>query len=99
MTAVSPPVPSRHRATPVPASGPSQTQLLLRRLKPWFYHRWLQLPLVLSIAWLLLYDRYVLCKQYLFRYTDEDQTIMWYAAHELLHGRLHEPCFFGQDYN
>jgi len=42
----------------------------------------------------LFYDRYLLCKQYLFKYTDEDQAIMWYAAHELLKRAAHEPCFF-----
>ena len=55
--------------------------------------------MVLGIGLALVYDRYILCKEYLFSYTDVDQTIMWYAARELLHGRLHEPCFFGQDYN
>ncbi len=86
----------RWRAVEKPAAAP---RTLWERLQPHLYHRWLQLPLVLGIGALLFYDRYLLCKQYLFRYTDEDQAIMWYAAHELLNGRLHEPCFFGQDYN
>jgi hypothetical protein len=47
----------------------------------------------------LVADRYTLCQQYLFKYTDEDQVIMWLAGHDLLEGKLHEPCFFGQDYN
>ena len=31
--------------------------------------------------------------------TDEDQTLLWYAGRELLHLHLHEPNFFGQNYN
>jgi hypothetical protein len=55
--------------------------------------------LLLALATTLCYDRYILCRDYLFKYTDEDQAIMWDAAHELLHGRIREPCFYGQDYN
>jgi hypothetical protein len=58
-----------------------------------------KLALVLGIAAALFWDRSTLCRQYLFRYTDEDQTCMWYAAHDLLHGRIAEPAFYGQDYN
>ena len=32
-------------------------------------------------------------------YTDQDQTILWYAGRELLRGRFYEPNFFGQKYN
>lgn len=32
-------------------------------------------------------------------YTDIDQTLLWYAAKEFVHGRLHEPNFYGQLYN
>jgi hypothetical protein len=32
-------------------------------------------------------------------YTDHDQCTLWHAATEALHGRLHEPCFYGQSYN
>ncbi len=71
----------------------------MARLRPLLYHSWFQTSLLLGIAGTLFYDRYTLCKQYLFKYTDEDQAIMWYAAHELLNGRIHEPCFYGQDYN
>jgi len=56
-------------------------------------------PLLLGIAGALVYDRYALCRQYLFKYLDEDQACMWYAAHDLLHGRIAEPAFYGQDYN
>jgi hypothetical protein len=32
-------------------------------------------------------------------HTDQDQTILWYAARELLSGKVYEPNFFGQRYN
>jgi hypothetical protein len=31
--------------------------------------------------------------------TDEDQTLLWYAGRELVHLHLHEPNFYGQNYN
>jgi hypothetical protein len=31
--------------------------------------------------------------------TDEDQTLLWYAGRELVHFHLHEPNFYGQNYN
>jgi hypothetical protein len=31
--------------------------------------------------------------------TDEDQTLLWAAGRELVHLRLHEPNFYGQNYN
>ncbi len=63
--------------------------------------RWklIETTLLIWIAALLFHDRYVICDQYLFKYTDEDQAIMWGAAHDLLEGKVHEPCFWGQDYN
>ncbi len=30
---------------------------------------------------------------------DEDQTLLWFAGRELLHLHLHEPSFYGQNYN
>ena len=59
----------------------------------------IKVALVWAIAAALVWDRGTLCGKYLFRYTDEDQTCMWYAAHDLLHGRIAEPAFYGQDYN
>jgi len=32
-------------------------------------------------------------------YTDSDQALLWYTAKEIMHGRFHEPCFYGQAYN
>ena len=46
----------------------------------------------------LLADRLRLLTQFGFRYADEDQALLWYAAEEAFHGRFHEPCFFGQSY-
>jgi MFS family permease len=34
-----------------------------------------------------------------FAYTDADQTLIWNAAYDMLHGRFYEPCFYGQSYN
>ncbi len=61
--------------------------------------RWVEGALLLTLLGLLFYDRWRLCTEFLFKWTDEDQAIMWYGAYELMHGRLHEPCFFGQAYN
>ena len=33
------------------------------------------------------------------RYTEEDQTLLWDAGRLLLHGHLHGPSFWGQNYN
>jgi hypothetical protein len=32
-------------------------------------------------------------------HTDQDQTLIWEAGRDLLHGHLHEPNFFGEKYN
>ena len=32
-------------------------------------------------------------------YTDEDQTMLWLAGRDLLHGKLYTPNFWGQNYN
>ena len=32
-------------------------------------------------------------------HTDEDQTLLWFAGRELLHLHVHEPNFYGQNYN
>lgn len=59
----------------------------------------LQTALVLVIAGLLLFDRLRLAQLFLFKFSDEDQTLEWYAAHELLRGHIPEPCFYGQSFN
>jgi len=32
-------------------------------------------------------------------YTDSDQLVLWSATNDMLHGKFHEPCFYGQAYN
>jgi hypothetical protein len=48
---------------------------------------------------LLLWDRVRLGRILLFKYTDEDQAVLWNAANDLLHGWIPEPCFYGQSFN
>lgn len=55
--------------------------------------------LVAVCAMLLLLDRWSVLEHFAFRYTDDDQTIMWYGAEEMAQGRFHEPRFYGQSYN
>jgi hypothetical protein len=55
--------------------------------------------LLFFVSSLLILDRIRLLTTFAFRYTDEDQTLLWYAASEAWHGRFHEPCFYGQAYN
>jgi hypothetical protein len=66
---------------------------------PWWRWRWVEGMLLVVLLWMLVADRWRLCTEFLFKWTDEDQAIMWYGAWELMHGRVHEPCFFGQAYN
>lgn len=89
-------------ATHEPAPLPD----LARRARNGRWRTRLQMPpqvfqhaILIVLLGILALDRYQLCREFLFKYTDEDQTIMWLAAHELLQGRIHEPCFYGQDYN
>src|SRR4051794_21566383 len=65
----------------------------------WLLRRGFELILVVFMLGGLGVDRGRLCEEYLFKYFDEDQGIEWYAAHETLAGKLHEPCFYGQSYN
>jgi hypothetical protein len=90
--------PQLPREAETPAPRPTHATWW-RRLIPSRHHRWLQSFLLLIIAGTLAVDRYHLARDYLFKYTDEDQCVMWEAAYELLHGKLREPCFYGQDYN
>lgn len=48
---------------------------------------------------LLVADRWLILHHFGSRYVDDDQSIMWYGAREMAHGRFHEPCFYGQRYN
>ncbi len=55
--------------------------------------------LLLACVLLLLAMRWIVLDRFAFRYTDDDQSIMWYGAMEMARGRFHEPCFYGQHYN
>ena len=85
---------------PVTLPAPSPTaSTRASRFHTWIATHALESFLLACIAGALAWDRLAICRQYLFRYTDEDQTAMWYAAHDLLHGRIAEPAFYGQAYN
>jgi hypothetical protein len=47
----------------------------------------------------LLFDRFLELIHFGWRYTDQDQTLLWYGSRETAAGRLHEPRWYGQDYN
>jgi hypothetical protein len=55
--------------------------------------------LLLGMIALILRDRLALARSFFFVYGDEDQTLLWYAAQDLLHGRIPEPCFYGQAFS
>jgi hypothetical protein len=61
--------------------------------------RALEALLLLGLLALILHDRLALARRFLFVYGDEDQTLLWYAAQDLLHGRIPEPCFYGQAFS
>ena len=59
-------------------------------------HQWVLLGALLVA---LVAQRCVVLDRFAFRYTDHDQVLMWYAATEYAHLRVHEPRFYGQNYN
>ncbi len=52
-----------------------------------------------ALVGLMFWDRVLILQRFAFQYVDRDQALMWYGARELMHFRLHEPCFYGQSYN
>jgi hypothetical protein len=54
---------------------------------------------LLGILALIFLDRLALARSFFFVYGDEDQTLLWYAAQDLLHRRIPEPCFYGQAFS
>jgi len=84
-------------AAPAPKSlpGPLPQATFLQALRG----SWWQTALLVGMAALLAIDRFQLCTQFLFKYSDEDQTLLWYAAKQTLQGHFPEPCFYGQAYN
>ena len=81
--------PARGRSLPAPSTRVGGISQLLA----------IDNVLFLLTLLVLLADRMRLLTLFGFRYTDEDQALLWYAAEEAFHGRFHEPCFFGQSYN
>jgi len=71
----------------------------LAKVGVWQQSRFWVGVMLLVLAVLVVVDRWFLCSAFLFKYFDQDQALLWYAAQEFLHGRFHEPCFYGQDYN
>ncbi|HUO11022.1 MAG TPA: hypothetical protein VM008_22170 [Phycisphaerae bacterium] len=59
----------------------------------------LETLLLVGMVLLILHNRFLLGQQFLFAYSDEDQTLLWHAANDLLHGQIPEPCFYGQSFN
>ncbi len=51
-----------------------------------------------TLVFLVLIDRLRVLWQFNFRYTDEDQTVLWYVARDVAAGHIREPCFPGQAY-
>jgi hypothetical protein len=47
---------------------------------------------------MLAADRVLMLRQFFFRYTDPDQSLLWYAAREFAEGRFREPSFPAQSY-
>lgn len=52
----------------------------------------------LSLVALIVLDRARILEQFGFRYTDEDQAVLWFTAEDLRHFNVRAPFFFGQSY-
>lgn len=55
--------------------------------------------IILGVLILNIFDLYLFIHQFLFVYTDSDQTILWHAAKDMIAGNFYEPAFYGQSYN
>jgi hypothetical protein len=83
-----------------PISTPSTIDAVRRRrFSVSLIMRVMEPLLLLAMLGLLAHNRLELGRQFLFAYSDEDQTLMWHAANDLLHGNIPEPCFYGQSFN
>jgi hypothetical protein len=67
---------------------------LIKHLTPRQFHF-----LLLGVILLQISDLYLFITQFLFVYTDSDQTILWHAAKDMSEGKFYEPAFYGQAYN
>jgi len=59
----------------------------------------LLIVLLLTLGVVLVRQRWLLLREFGFKYTDHDQALMWYAATQFSKLHFHEPRFYGQDYN
>ncbi len=93
--ALTPPtVPPPEGLTSTPRMG------LWRKVFRWpVFLRGLEALLLLAMALVILQDRIALGREFLFLYSDEDQTLLWLSASDLLHGHIPEPCFYGQAFS
>lgn len=55
--------------------------------------------LIFLLIAVLVAEKALLFAKFSVQYTDEDQCVLWASAGELMKGRLHEPCFYGQAYS
>jgi hypothetical protein len=78
---------------------PLRLMSLHRRGRWPFGLRLLDALFLLAILFFILQNRLALGRAFLFVYADEDQTLLWYAGMDLLHGRIPEPCFYGQAFS
>jgi hypothetical protein len=85
---------------PAKAAMPLARPALSRRFWRWpVLLRAMEALLLLGLIGLIFHDRLALARRFFFVYGDEDQTLLWYAAQDLLHGRIPEPCFYGQAFS
>jgi hypothetical protein len=75
-----------------------RTTPLKQNDKSFFSGAWSSI-IILATFGLIVAFRYLVLSRFSFKFTDSDQTIMWFAANEFSNGRFHEPCFYGQAYN
>ncbi|RYY28878.1 MAG: hypothetical protein EOO04_07995 [Chitinophagaceae bacterium] len=64
-----------------------------------FLSKYKKLLFLCFLLVLIIVERIELLINFGFEFIDSDQALMWYGAQEYMHGRFHEPCFFGQSYN
>lgn len=55
--------------------------------------------LIFLLIAVVITEKALLFAKFSVKYTDEDQCVLWASAGELIKGRLHEPCFYGQAYS
>jgi len=66
-------------------------QIKSRKLNP------VSVVVILSIF--LVFIRWRTLSDFCFKFSDNDQLVLWDAADDMRHGIFREPCFYGQAYN